>query len=187
MKCFILGTAPSLKLEDLSNIKDPVFICNKGYKALELGLKKYDYYVLGDPHVAAFNYKEIEENVVCPKFLSSGIRNLENFTRYKVFKRLGGTYTDLPKTFESGWPSVSTVVLDAVLIAYFLGFTDMTLLGVDLNYNQSNTHFYPDDSREVKDRNVMDIKRSINTYNYIKKHLELLNINLKNNSKGYIH
>ena len=64
MKCFILGTAPSLKLEDLSNIKDPVFICNKGYKALELGLKKYDYYVLGDPHVAAFNYKEIEENVV---------------------------------------------------------------------------------------------------------------------------
>lgn len=187
MRCYILGTAPSLQFEDLESIEDTVFICNKGYKALDLGLKNYNYYVLGDPHVAAFNYREIQENVVCPKFLSSGIRNLEDFSDYTIFKRLGGIYTDLPKTFKSGWPSVSTVVLDAVLIAYFLGFTDMTLLGVDLNYNQSNAHFYPDDEREIKDKNVMDIKRSISTYNSIKEQLQYLGINLKNNSKGYIH
>ena len=48
-RCFILGNAPSLKKENLSLLKNEiVFVCNKGYNAVDIGLPKYDYYVCTD-------------------------------------------------------------------------------------------------------------------------------------------
>lgn len=165
-RCFILGNAPSLKEEDLSLLKnETVFICNKGYNALTIGLDHYDYYVLADPGVAIINREEIEKNIKCPRFISSVVTKKKNFQKiYKKpfvqFKRNSKAhFKQFPNRFADGWDRVLTVVLDATIIAYFMGFSKIYLLGVELDYSSNNTHFYPDDDREIKHKD--DIPRQL--------------------------
>ena len=151
-RCFILGNAPSLSLENLQDLKnEKVFICNKGYMTKNIGLQKYDFYVLGDPKQAEMHRQEILENISGIKFISSAI--IDNYfkTDFIFYKRLGvQLFHKFPDRFQDGWGKTRTVVLDATIIAYFLGFSKIYLLGVDLDYSAENNHFYPDSDSEKR-------------------------------------
>lgn len=188
-RCFILGNAPSLKEEDLFLLKnETVFICNKGYNALDIGLTHYNYYILADLEVAMVNSKEIEDKINSPRFISSDITKKKNFQRvYKKpfvqFKRNSNAhFKQFPKRFDNGWDRVLTVVLDAIIIAYFMGFSKIYLLGVELDYSSNNTHFYPDDDREIKHKD--DIPSQLDTildkFLLIKNHFNNKNIEFIN-------
>jgi hypothetical protein len=194
-RCFIIGNAPSLAKENLSLLKnEQIFICNKGWEALNIGLPHYNYYVLSDANVGRFNFKNIEEKITSPRFYSSIISNKIPYFQnpYIEFKRIK---TKLPKKFpekfEDGWGKVASVVFDAVIIAHFMGFEKIYLLGVDLDYSYKNTHFYNDDLREVQSKNVMNIDYVLNTAAliscYLKKEKKTL-VNLSSNfkHKGYL-
>jgi hypothetical protein len=188
-RCFIIGGAPSLAKENLSLLKnEKIFICNKGWEAFKIGLPHYDYYVLADGNVARFNLTDIEEKVTSPRFYSSVVSRKvpELKSEYIIFNRIKSKLLKtFPKNFNDGWGKVATVVLDAVMIAYFMGFKEIYLLGVDLDYTSNNTHFYKDDTREIKSKDKMNIDYVLATATAITGHLNDRNCNLVNLSKGY--
>ena len=54
----------------------------------------------------------------------------------------------MPLEYEVGWGKTVTVVVDAILIAYFMGFKKIYLLGVDMRVPEDNeTHFYGNEKR----------------------------------------
>lgn len=179
-RCFILGSAPSISLEDLSVLQDDiVFVCNKGYLLTDLlKLPKYDYYVCTDKNVYLSNHLQIKDKVKCPKFYSSkvidGIPKGYDVGDYVLVRKktekgkLG--HSKIPESFDESWGLTGSVVLEATMIAYFMGFTEIFLLGVDLKYSHKCTHFYAADEREKKNWNQIN-----NNIDNIKKTIEGLN------------
>ena len=189
-RCFILGGAPSLNNERLDLLKnEKVFICNKGYKALDIGLTHYDFYVLSDASVAKQNYQAICKKVIATRFYSSRVTKKVNFNHdyIEFLRRPGKAHVALPKSFNQGWGKVGTVVLDATIIAYLMGFKEIYLLGTDLDYSANNTHFYPDDKREIRQRNIMNIDLVLRNIKGISDQFYKNNIVFKNLSKGFKH
>lgn len=155
-RCFIIGSAPSLAEEDLSLLDDEiVFVGNRAFKSLDMGLKKIDYYVMTaeKSHYEAY-HKEINEYVKCDRFYASHIAKTGAYRHgprepfVEILKRKGPElrYMDgewnIPKKFNGTWEESGTVAFDSSLIAYFMGFTHIYLLGVDLSYSKGQNYFY---------------------------------------------
>jgi hypothetical protein len=187
-RCFIIGNAPSLQQENLSLLQnEKIFICNKGYNALDIGLPHFDFYVLADAGVGRYNIEAIQNNITTPKFLSSVVtRKLpelaDNSIQYQRTKTK--LRKDFPKTFETGWGKAASVVIDAAIIAFFMGFSEIYLLGVDLDYSPSNTHFYKDDAGDKQQR-IMDTHFVLNNAKAIGDYFLKNNSKLINLSKGF--
>lgn len=194
-RCFILGGAPSILDEDLSLLKDDiVFITNRGYLLTEMhNLSHYDFYVCTDGRVYDFNKLEIREKVSCPRFYSQPVTSTNHVEEDYVFldkprkDHFLGSYP-FPKSFEDTWGATGSVVFEASVVAYFMGFEEVYLLGVDLDYSMENTHFYKMGPRETRYRhaipnNIINIKKSMtkltNQYNSEGRKY----INLSNNFK----
>ena len=162
-RCFIIGSGYSLQEENLSVLKnEKIFIVNRSYKALDIGLPHYDFYVNVDHRVYVENADEIQKNIKFPRFYSSTFINLNSYwdgPREKfipIFKHSskddpkcrGITNGIMPSSYEVGWGKTGTVIIDAILIAFFLGFKNIYLLGVDLKVDQNkSTHFYGEENR----------------------------------------
>jgi hypothetical protein len=157
-RCFILGNAPSLKKEDLSLLKDEnVFIVNRGYLASELGLQNYMYYVCADEKVYNSAPAEIQKYVNVPRFYHHKIYKSKQYGKEdyipikKSHSHTGLLNGQFPTSFKEGWGNTRTVAFDASLIAYFMGFSEIYLLGVDLYHpTKENSHFYEVEERENK-------------------------------------
>lgn len=195
-RCFILGNGPSLAEENLSLLKDEiVFIVNRGYFALDLGLDHYDYYVLTDLRVYSEDASEIQTNVTSPRFYSSLISDNSSYLSgpqedYIPINRptdkkdrMGLFRNNFPINFEDGWGKARTVVFDTVLVAYFMGFKEIYFLGVDLSNNtdNTNTHFYGTGDREQKLKREFEGKPD-----GFKKLVENFNLFFKNNNVTFI-
>lgn len=195
-RCFILGNSPSLKLEALELLSDEiVFICNRGYKAKELGLKSFKYYILSDANLYRDFSKELDENIDCVKFISSSVINKCSIKidpdKIIPFNRLSNKIVkEFPNDPSNGWDRVLTVVLDAAIIAYFMGFKEIYFLGVDLNYEKNkNNHFYKDSETEKNRYNLIpgQLDKVLDVFKIIKKYLDSQNIVFKNLSKEFKH
>jgi hypothetical protein len=160
-RCFILGNAPSLKKENLSLLKNEiVFVCNKGYNALSIGLPKYDYYVCTDTiSVYSEDFYNIKHKVNAVRFYPKDIIECEQYhiepkedyipinyisqdvKKTKEEKRavLNGIF---PKSYEDGWSKIGSVTFHASMIAYFMGFKEIYFLGMAFDYLPGQSHFY---------------------------------------------
>lgn len=166
-ECFILGNSPGLSKENLSLIKNKkIFICNKGYKAIDLGLPHFNYYVISDYTVFNKIKNDIKKYVDVPVFISSVLSKkfakrlkqdyshyVENATIYPKHK--GRIIKSIPDDLSQGWVGGFTVLIDAILIAVHMGFKNIHILGMSLDYTQENNHFYNDDSREMAHKNTV--------------------------------
>lgn len=188
--CTILGNSPSLSDENLSLMQGKVFIVNKGFLATDiLKLTNYDFYVVSDPTCASENYDQIQ-NLNCIKFISSAIikkkhlKNLEGIVFTRSDKNM---IKDLPSDLSKGWPRVGSVIIDAVIIAYYLGFKEINLLGVGLNYSSSNTHFYKDTVSENSRKGQMDnnLKKILKICKMLRDKFAKQNVLLYNNSSEW--
>jgi len=197
-RCFILGNSPSLQEESLSLLKDEtVFIVNKGYRAIDIGLPKYDYYVCTDPRVYKECYQHLKNFVYTPKFYGSYIPDLleyktkpqEDFILIKNLCKSNNLLKDkFPQTYYSGWSETRTVIVDTSLIAYFMGFSRIYFLGVNLeSYQTKSNHFYKDSEREKGTVQDMD-KRNKDFYkifNNLNCNFKKNNVHIVNLSKGF--
>ena len=170
-RVFILGCAPSLTQERLDLLQgEQVIACNKSFLATTHGLPDYSYFFLGD----ALVYKELYTRwypqlsaIKSPRFYSSKIADImaedniaikedyipikKNYSNKLTVERKGH-----PLSFDKGWGTTRTTPLDAAITAYFMGFREIYLLGVDLDYvlpdyklaGNSKTHFYGSGPRE---------------------------------------
>ena len=195
-RCFIFGNSPSLLEENLKLIEnEDVFICNRGYKIKEVenvNLNNLKYYVLGDKlHAETFLDEIYEKTKGLKVYLSSKITDpkvLKKFeSSYEVYKRIEKPFIDFPLTFNQGWGKAKTVIVDAIIIAYFLGYKEIYLLGVDLDYSYTNNHFYKDTSFEIKHKDNVpkSLRKILRSLDIISKYFDSKNIKFRNLSKRF--
>lgn len=207
-RCFIIGSGPSLHEENLSLLKnEKIFIVNRAYKALQLGLPHYDFHVCVDKRVYEENYKEIQNNTKFPRFYNHAFLDSEHYWNgpkekfIPIFRHENKNsilYKSLllnimPSQYYDGWGKTGSVIIDAVLIAFFLGFKEIYMLGNDLSYEDNKrTHFYGGGSDER--RFSSEIKSAIFSSDSLaliiknlNKFFDLSSVKMINLSKGYKH
>ena len=146
-RCFVVGNAPSLGQIPLHLLEgEDIFCVNRGMKALELGLPVPKALVIGDRHVLKNHTQEIlsdarqldyffvssdclwRNDLDCPliPFGSTGLK-----LSLAPFKAA-------PLHFHRG----ETIVVITAQLAAALGYKEIYIIGVDLDYSGPATHFF---------------------------------------------
>jgi len=134
-RCFIIGNGPSLRNTDLTLLKNEVtFGLNRIYMNFDAMGYETTYHVTVNELVVEQCAAEIAR-LKMPKFLGWHCRNLIDFTPNTTFLYTRGGlrswfYTDLT---EGCWEG-STVTFVAIQLAYYMGFKEVVLIGVDHSY-----------------------------------------------------
>ncbi len=176
---FIIGNGPSLQAKDLDLIRQyniPTFASNKIYKIFNKTDWRPSYYVIEDYGICSSNYNEIQEKITCPIFAGNYLKEFfPNNTKALFFEQIGRVdppeIPDFSKSIAHGINAGGTVTYTCMQIAYYLGFTDLILLGVDFSYStpglrpHDTMHGYktytPDNSANYFDSNYLDEKENI--------------------------
>ncbi len=133
--CFIIGNGPSLNKMDLSPIKNYyTFGLNKIYLMLKRVDLNLSYHVSINRFVIEQSIKEFQ-SLKCPSFLSyKAAQNIiEDFGKNTNFILTGESHyfqRDLILPVSEGY----TVTYVAMQIAYYMGFKEVFLIGVDHNF-----------------------------------------------------
>ncbi len=135
--CFILGNGPSLNKMNLSLLNEYyTFGLNKIFMIFDKNPFKLSYHVAVNPLVIQQSKKEIEA-LSCPSFLSylpmkrNNIKSLnchalgDHFAKKRFYKNI-----------TEGICQGYTVTFAAMQIAFFMGFKQVYLIGVDHNFKQ---------------------------------------------------
>jgi hypothetical protein len=190
-RCFIIGTGPSLKTDDLDKLKNEITF---GANGLFLGLNKTNfrptYYSICD--IKAMEYFETKINnfftssttLLFPSFVLKATYPLKNAFYYKS-KSSNKTTFDLYDGIYTG----TTVIYNLISIAIYMGIKEINLIGLDFNYDfmddiQSN-HFikdYPEDKN--KKSALIEIQTWIRDFNNLKDILTDTGINIYNATRG---
>ncbi|WP_226677965.1 6-hydroxymethylpterin diphosphokinase MptE-like protein [Mesobacillus jeotgali] len=135
-RCFIIGNGPSLRPEDLEKLKGEfTFASNKIYKIFDKTSWRPTFYMVVDPTVLEENVKEINLVEAENKFTLKGYKNLFNADIYfnnNLQKSKRGTFS---KNVMESLYSSGTVSYHLLQIAYYMGFSEVYLIGHDYNFN----------------------------------------------------
>jgi hypothetical protein len=134
-RCFIIGNGPSLRSEDLDKLKNEItFASNKIYKIFNKTTWRPTFYMVVDSIVLEENVKEINLVEAKTKFTLKCYKNLFKADIYfnnNLNQNKSGTFSTniMESLYSSG--SVSYHLLQ---IAYYLGFSEVYLVGHDYNF-----------------------------------------------------
>ena len=130
----LVANGPSLNMMDLSFLKSETTM---GMNKIFLGFKKFRfyprYYVAVNDKVLHQAQKEIK-SMTCVKFLSDKVPGLfqENALTHLIkTTHKGGFYHDINQGVREG----GTVTFAALQIAYYLGFKEVIIIGLDHRYD----------------------------------------------------
>ncbi len=135
--CFIIGNGPSLNKMDLKLLDSVKTIgMNKIYFMFDRIKLDLDYYVSVNPLVIEQSKKEIEDLIQCPCFVSK--KPAERYLSQKehIYKITASNHWGFYEDINNGCSEGYTVTFVALQIAYYLGFENVFLIGVDHNFNQ---------------------------------------------------
>ena len=194
-RAFIIGNGPSLNKHDLSLLKEEYTFGVNGifYKTKELGFKP-TFYVVEDRHVMEENIDEINkfdcEYKFFPKDYKKMIRNTKNcnfFTMDKGYYHKLSPYFCIPRFSADASHKIycgQSVTMINLQLAYYLGFTEVYLIGMDHSYVIPNSakidgetiesmdddpnHFHPDYFGKGKKWHDPHLDRVERTYQYFK-------------------
>ena len=198
-RCFIVGNGPSLNKCDLSLLENEYTFGVNGifYKTEEMGFKP-TFYMVEDHHVIDDNLEKINEYSPKFKFFPSlykeKIRNTDNtyfFSADLGFYRESHPYYCVPR-FSRDFSEVSyvgqSVTYMNMQLAYYLGFTEVYLIGMDFLYQIRETdeergatlisneddinHFHPDYFGKGKKWHDPKVERVGWNYEYAKEQFE---------------
>lgn len=132
-RCFIIGNGPSLKNTELSLLKDEVtFGLNRIYLLFDQIGFTTTYYVSVNKLVIEQCAHDIVK-LPCPKFISWRARDLIEFTDDTMFLNSRSRPMFYPDITKGIWEG-ATVTYVAMQIAYYLGFQEVILIGVDHSF-----------------------------------------------------
>lgn len=149
-RCFIVGTGPSIKKQDLSVLKNEyVFTVNTGYKSEQYDALNSSFHVFVDSMYFSKSIDE-EEKIAFIEAIKEKLNKTVCFfpyTKANAFIEENGlnsilNINYLEEDLQEYWtsenidftqvtPLTGTVVLTAVLLAIYMGFKEIYLLGCD--------------------------------------------------------
>lgn len=143
-KCFIIGTGPSLKKEQLDAIKNEVLIGVNGLCLWESYKSYLNYFFIGDIHA----YKKLYHDVPNNTFVSSFCINMYGNPAHRPFQEIPVCRFNY---FVPYCPKISfditrcfydfnSVIFLALQFAIYAGFSEIYLLGVDCNYSSNKIY-----------------------------------------------
>lgn len=135
-RCFIIGNGPSLIPEDLDRLKNEItFTSNKIYKIFSKTTWRPTFYMAIDGTVIEQNYIDINELKGFRKFT---IRHYQDFLKADIYfdgpKDRRGCFST--NVMEAIYPRGS-VSYQMLQIAYYMGFSEVYLIGHDHNYKDA--------------------------------------------------
>lgn len=204
-RCFIVGNGPSLCVEDLKKISDyPTFASNSIFKIYPQTDWRPTYYLCVDPTYIDCHREEIIREVDSKKFISCRVEfpqdcNTERIFEYNKFKinkwndKSAFVKEDVSEFFSVGY----TVTFTALQLAFYMGFKEIILIGVDFSYPiarnskgkivrtgvESSVHFYKDSKNEQK-YNVFNYEGALAAYIKAKEFADDNDITILNATKG---
>lgn len=201
--CFIVATGPSLNSEDVELLHKKRVFCfgvNKVIDLYENTEWRPDVYVLYDRNVAEkiFN-KESVKNVIdfADKYIcieKSVVRkymaNIQSdklvslpvsFLNHKV--NANSRRLKYKKNVLKGIYCTWTVTIMAMVLAVYMGFEKIVLLGVDCNYSEKKQHF--DGSKTIPGCDAERLQRKmLEGFQFIKDKMEKQGIDIVNATRG---
>ncbi|MCM3412437.1 6-hydroxymethylpterin diphosphokinase MptE-like protein [Metabacillus litoralis] len=135
-RCFIIGNGPSLIAEDLEKLKgEYTFASNKIYKIFNQTNWRPTFYMVVDSIVLEENIEEINLVEAKRKFSLKCYISLSKADIYfnnNLYIEKKGTFSTniMESLYSSG-----TVSYHLLQIAYYMGFSEVYLLGHDYNFN----------------------------------------------------
>lgn len=140
--CFIIGTGPSLKVEDLMKIKEKgiiTFAPNRIFEITEKNDWQPTYYICQDHHIIKTFGERIATTPSTMSFLPIEYKDVFKDPKFNFFVLRERDYypempkfsNDVSKYIDQGY----TVTFGAIQMAAFMGFKRIYLLGVDHNYS----------------------------------------------------
>lgn len=191
-RCFVVGTGPSLKIEDLDTLRQNNEICfsvNNIFRSFTNTKWRPDYYVVTDYEFLADGEKL--KNVSKPvKFISDCCqlfweKNLDDsiikfHTQYEWFQDRKPKFSD---DFSRRSYLGGTVVFACLQLAVYMGFTEIYLLGIDCNYLKGSygNYFYQQDVEDNLDHRV---DHMISAYLSAKDYADAHGIKIMNATRG---
>ncbi len=212
-RCFILGTGPSLTIEDLEILKknnEITFASNKIFKLFDKTDWRPDIYCVSDMEVLNYYYNQICDldikqsfiiNLENSKYSSTlDLTKIEANNKY-VFNALKREMYDCE--INASLPSFSTeahkyvvdggitVTYAMLQFAYFLGFSEVYLLGVDFSYSDKSgkdeskkDHFCDNYIEKDEPVNYPKIEQSLNAYKSAEKFSKNKDFKIFNATRG---
>lgn len=201
-RCFIIGTGPSLTIQDLELLQGEVtFATNRIYELFPKTTWRPTYYVNQDHElIKTFgdNIRDIDvERIFLPvdyaqrfpgeKYSFFVLKHKEFFPQDAPFS------TDISRYLAQGF----TVTYGAIQIAAYMGFKEMYLLGIDHNYSisrdakgrpvkqESIAKNYPDGMKEiVNQKNLPRVEETTVAYETAEKISRQLGFRIYNATRG---
>jgi hypothetical protein len=163
-KCFIVGTGPSLTVEDVKKLKGSISIgVNTLYKLFHEADWKSDYYCIIDPDTYGnikdelSGYKDIPLFYAENRILDKNVKGIPFELNCSAFYRLKApdvfSFTNFSPDLDKYIYDGASVVYAALEIAVYMGFKEIYLLGVDCNYELSREELHNSKLSYSKDYN----------------------------------
>lgn len=140
--CFVIGNGPSLKISDLDMIhklKIKSFACNRVFLAFTETHWRPNFYIVSDSKIVSeTSTDKIQipcENMFFPRKFK------HNLKKGNYYETLQHDWLNDDKFSTDAYYGVygrETVIIDALQLAYYMGFTTVYIIGVDFSYNMKN-------------------------------------------------
>ena len=143
-KCVIVGNGPSLRVEDLEKLytlEIPTFACNRIYKIFPETCWRPTFFFITDELLLEGYKDELDGVPADHRFFPESFRNKLN---NGVFFYPGPEYYDYEKESRfsldasKGVYGGGTVTYEMMQFAYYMGFSEIYLIGVDFSYAVNN-------------------------------------------------
>lgn len=138
--CVVVGNGPSLRMDDLTMLEElriPTFACNRITKAFSQTTWRPTYYFISDEKLLSDYPDDVDgvpaERRFFPKAFEGKICN-------GIFYNPGPEYVDFEKEGRfsldaaEGVYGGGTVTVEMLQFAYYMGFREIYLIGVDFSY-----------------------------------------------------
>ena len=204
--CFIVGTGPSLTVEDLNHLKNEIcFAPNKIYKIFSQTDWRPTFFVVSDNDITSEMYKVSScfDSGIKAKFFPANFRkdckgsNLNAYfynyvgcdTTGKIMPEFSG---DITKYIVEGY----SVTYVAMQLAVYMGFTEIYLLGIDFSWpiykdckgniyeNDSVKHRFYEKNHELDEISIPNVELMENAYKQAKNYCDLHGIHIYNATRG---
>ncbi len=163
-RCFIIGNGPSLNKLDLTNLKNEfTFGVNAIYTNFDRMQFYPTYYVVEDTFVAEDRKEEINSYTESQKFFGDYLSYCLNKDEKSIKCNVVFDYSyykDFPKFSKNALTSMyvgGTVTYLCLQLAYYMGFTEVYLIGFDHNY------VIPD-TAEVEGKDILSTTDDVNHF-----------------------